>query len=142
MAVKVTNLVKLYTILLLNSRPMHGYEIITEISDNLGRKVSPGQIYPFLQNLEKNKYIIHSATQEREKKQYHLTPSGKKFVAEILEKFGSVIDSFIASKVRTCIHCDAKVLGLGHIEKIKGKNLVFCCPYCAASYKKGEKHTC
>ncbi len=136
MAVKITNMVKFYTILLLNSKPMHGYEIIMEIGDKLGRKISAGQIYPFLQSLEKNKYVTHGAPEEREKKQYRLTQAGRKFVTEMIEKFGSVMDSLIESKVRVCIHCHAKVLGLGHVENIKGANLVFCCPYCAASYKK------
>ncbi|MBS3109547.1 PadR family transcriptional regulator [Candidatus Woesearchaeota archaeon] len=136
MAVKITNMVKFYTILLLNSRPMHGYEIIMEIGDKLGRKISAGQIYPFLQSLEKNRYIVHGTPKAREKKQYRLTPAGRKFVLDVIEKFGGVLDSLIETKVRVCVHCRARVLGLGHVEKIKGASLVFCCPYCAASYKK------
>ena len=136
MAVKITNMAKFCTLLLLNFKPMHGYEMIKELSLKLGKKVSPGQIYPFLQNLEKNHYIEPGKTGEREKKQYHLTPKGKKFVSEMLEKFGNVLDHFIESKTRVCVHCRAKILGLGHAENIKGKNLIFCCSYCAASYKK------
>lgn len=135
-AIKITNMVKFYTILLLNSRPMHGYDIIKEISEKLGKRVSAGQIYPFLQSLQKNGYIQHGKLGEREKKAYHLTSRGKVFVADMLEKFGDVLDTIIESRVRTCTHCRARILCLGHIEKIKGRNTIFCCPYCAASYKK------
>lgn len=136
MAVKVTNLVKFYTVLLINSKPMHGYDIIKEISEKLGKKISPGQIYPFLQSLEKNGYVLHGKPDERDKKEYHFTPSGKKFVSEMIDKFGSVMEAAIETKIKVCVHCGAKILGLGHAEKIKGKMLMFCCPYCAASFKK------
>jgi PadR family transcriptional regulator PadR len=140
MEVKVTNMVKFYTLLLLNSRPMHGYEIIKEIGERLGRKISAGQIYPFLQSLEKRGYVQHGKPEEREKKRYHLTAGGKAFVVDMMAKFGSVIDAVIESKVNACVHCGAKIYGIGHAEKISGKRLLFCCSYCAASYKSGKRH--
>jgi DNA-binding PadR family transcriptional regulator len=139
MAVKITNMVKFYAVLLLNHKPMHGYEIIMEIGDKIGRKISAGQIYPFLQSMQKNGYLVHGKPEEREKKLYHLTPKGKKFVAEMIGRFGGIIEGIVESKAKICVHCNAKVLGDGHVESIKGKNLVFCCCYCAASYKSGRR---
>jgi DNA-binding PadR family transcriptional regulator len=139
MAIKITNMVKFYTLLLVSSKPMHGYDIIMEISDKLGRKISAGQIYPFLKTLEKNGIVVHSKPGEREKKKYHLTKKGKKFVLDVTTKFGAVLDVLVQNNLKICEHCKAKILGLGHVVQLKGRSLVFCCPYCAASYFEGKK---
>jgi len=40
---KVTNLVKFYTLLLLQEKQKHGYEIIKEMSAKINKKVSAGE---------------------------------------------------------------------------------------------------
>ena len=140
MNVKVTSMVRFYTLFLLSRKPMHGYDLIKEVGEQLGTKISASHIYPFLQVLEKSKYISHEKPGAREKKKYHMTPEGKKFAAEIMSRFSGALDAAVEAKTHVCVHCDAKILGIGYCETIKGKRLNFCCSYCAASYKKGTLH--
>src|SRR3989344_1511844 len=53
--VKVTNLIKFCTVILLNKEPKHGYEIIKELKSQFGKEISASHVYPFLSTLEKNK---------------------------------------------------------------------------------------
>jgi len=132
---KVTNLVKLYALLLLYERPKHGYELIKEIGSRLERRVSSGQIYPFLGRLEKSKYIASGKRGERDKNVYHLTDEGRVFVKRMLTRFGGLIDIAIEPRVTVCAHCGCKLLSGGYKEKIAGKDLMFCCCHCAKSFK-------
>jgi len=134
--IKVTNMVKFYALGMLYEGPKHGYEIIKTISERLNKKVSPGQIYPFLAKLEKNKLIISGKKGERDKKAYSLTPAGKKFVQGMLHKFGDLVELAIEPNLTKCAHCGCEVFKGGHREKVKGKELAFCCKHCAASFKK------
>jgi len=133
--IKITNLVKFYTILLLSDGPKHGYEIIKETGDKLGKRASSGEIYPFLKKLEKQKLIKSKEVGERDKKVFYLTQAGKKFVENMLNKFSNLLDIAVGKKITTCPHCSCKIYGGGHKERIKGKELVFCCHNCANSYK-------
>lgn len=133
---KVTNIVKLYTILLLYEGPKHGYAIIMSVGEKLGRRISPGQIYPFLKKLEEYKYVEHKGAEEREKKVYSLTEKGKEFVNSMLSRFGSLIDIAIEPRLKVCAHCGCKLYSGGHKERIGKKEIMFCCMHCAASYKK------
>lgn len=133
--VKVNNLVKFYVLLLLNESPRHGYEIIKEVGEKIGKKVSAGEIYPFFKLLKKHGHIESRKIGAREKKVYYLTKDGKKFVKKILERFGSLIDIAIEPKLTVCAHCGCKVYKSGYTERIKKKPLTFCCVHCAKSYK-------
>lgn len=134
--VKVTNLIRFYVLLLLNERSMHGYEIIKEVKEKTGKKVSPGEIYPFLKILKKHGYIKSRKIEAREKKVYYLTKGGKSFVRRMLDRFGGLIDIAIEPRLTVCSHCGCKIYEGGHKERIKGKKLVFCCHHCALSYKR------
>ncbi|MDO8537591.1 MAG: PadR family transcriptional regulator [archaeon] len=138
--VKITNLVKFYAVLLLLEKPRHGYELIKEIGQRMEKKVSAGQIYPFLSLLEKNKLIKFKATGERDKHVFSLTPKGKTFSQKMLSRFGSLIELSLQPRISVCAHCACKVLEGGHKEKIKGKETTFCCCHCAESFKKTHKH--
>jgi DNA-binding PadR family transcriptional regulator len=46
------------------AKPTHGYQIFDELEEKLGRRVSPGLIYPFLGQLEKRKLLARALTQE------------------------------------------------------------------------------
>ena len=133
--VKVTNLVKFYTILLLNKRSMHGYELIKELEDCLVKKISVSHVYPFLKTLKNNKLITLIDSGKREKKEYALTKRGKKFANDMINKFSIMVDSTVQKKVKKCAHCGCKVYEGGYKEKIKGKQLNFCCIHCAKSFK-------
>ena len=134
--IKVTNLVKFFVILLLNEGPKHGYEIIKDVGLRLGRRPSPGQIYPFLKQLEHIGYIQSRGREEREKKIFYLTSKGKKFVDNLSERFDSLIGIIIKPRLTICSHCRCEIYRGGYGAIIKGKKLTFCCIDCAKSYKK------
>ena len=102
MAVKITNLVKFHTLLLLAEKPKHGYDIIKELEQNMERKISAGQIYPFLKELKGNNYIDFKEEEEREKKVYYLTTEGKKFVKGMFSRFGDLIHHAISNELTKC----------------------------------------
>ncbi len=134
-SVKVTNIVKLYTVLLLAEGPRHGYEIIKRVGHQLGKTVSPGEIYPFLRSLKERNFVTVSSRDKREKKIYSLTKDGRKFVKSVIDKFAGVIDIAVEPRITTCAHCECEIYRGGYKEKIKGKMLTFCCKHCAKSFK-------
>ncbi len=73
---------------LLDERPMHGYEIITELeSRSDGRwRPSPGSIYPTLDRLE-DRGVLTSAEVDG-KRQFTLTDRGRQTLAEIRDTQG------------------------------------------------------
>lgn len=133
--IKINNLIKLHTLLLLSRRKIHGYDIIKALQQNFGAKISASQVYPFLAILKNKGYIGYSKTDKREKKDYSLTKEGREFVRRISTKFASIIDFAVQSKVRTCAHCGCEVYKGGYEEKKKGRTLYFCCMNCARSYR-------
>src|SRR3954453_6347449 len=70
---------------LLDDRPMHGYEIITELEERTGGRWRPsaGSIYPTLQLLEDEGLVTAEEVDGR--KVYSLTDSGKEAVPERTE---------------------------------------------------------
>ena len=134
--IKITNMAKFCTVYLLANGPKHGYELMKELEEKLGRKISASNVYPFLEVLIKNKLIKIQKTGKREKKVYVLTNEGKKFTKNMFSRFGDLIDIAIEPKLTTCAHCNCKVYKGGYTEKIKNKVLKFCCMHCADSYKK------
>jgi PadR family transcriptional regulator PadR len=89
--VKVSNIQKeaqtkltkglLYIIVLhfLDTKPMHGYQMITKIRRSFGVYFGPSTIYPYLASLEKKGYIESrwNMKGERPRKVYELTSQGK-----------------------------------------------------------------
>jgi len=67
---------------LLDDRPMHGYELITELEERTGGRWRPsaGSIYPTLQLLEDEGLVTAEEVDGR--KVYSLTDSGKEAVPE------------------------------------------------------------
>ena len=67
---------------LLDDRPMHGYEIITELEERTGGRWRPsaGSIYPTLQLLEDEKLVTAEEVEGR--KVYSLTDAGQKEAPE------------------------------------------------------------
>ena len=80
--------VRVAVLTLLDERPMHGYELITELETRSeGRwRPSPGAIYPALEKME-----LHGAVTSTEvdgKRQFSLTDRGRQMLAEIREAQG------------------------------------------------------
>jgi DNA-binding PadR family transcriptional regulator len=71
---------------LLDDRPMHGYEIITELEERTGGRWRPsaGSIYPTLQLLEDEKLVTAEEVEER--KVYSLTEAGKEAAPDRTEE--------------------------------------------------------
>jgi DNA-binding PadR family transcriptional regulator len=70
---------------LLNERPMHGYEIIGELSDRTEGlwRPSPGSIYPTLQLLEDEGLVVAQVDDSAGKRRYNLTEAGQGAAAEV-----------------------------------------------------------
>lgn len=134
--VKITNMVKFYTLALLYEKPRHGYEIIKNLSNALNKGVSAGEIYPFLELLNKNNYISFKTAKLRGKKTYHLTREGRNLVKELFVRSGALANALIESRLEVCAHCNCEIYKGGVEEVIKGRTLRFCCKYCAKSYNK------
>jgi DNA-binding PadR family transcriptional regulator len=133
--VKITNMVKFYTLTLLYEKPRHGYEIIKNLSNSLEKEVSAGEIYPFLDLLNKNNYVSFKTEKSRGKKTYHLTKEGRNLVKELFSRSGNLAVALIESKIEVCAHCNCEIYKGGYEERIKSRILKFCCKYCAKSYK-------
>jgi len=135
---KLTNLTKFYTLMLLNEEPRHGYEIIEELGKKLGKKPSPGQIYPLLKKFRKSKLISQKIVKvgEKRRKVYTLTAEGRTAADRMLANFSDIVSAILEPKLTKCAHCGCKVYEGGHRERIGGKLLMFCCVHCAGSYKR------
>jgi len=90
----LTNPTKLYVLLMLHESDMHGYQLIEEFKRRLGKKLSPGQIYPLLKlMMEKNLIDVYEEFQgKRKRKIYTLTKKGKDFCEEKVEKLKEMFD--------------------------------------------------
>ena len=77
-------------IALLAEQPMHGYQIIQEISQRSGGswKPSPGSVYPTLQQLEDEGLV--RAQEQDGRRVYRLTDEGQRVAGERAEEFASL----------------------------------------------------
>ena len=132
--IKINNMVKFYTLCLLANEPKHGYDLIQELKEKLERRISASNVYPFLNTLRKNKLIKFDKVGKRDKKTYYLTSEGKNFTKQMFSKFGDLINIAIEPRITIC-PCGCKIYSGGHIEKIKGKIMKFCCSHCAKMFK-------
>ena len=132
---RVTNMAKFYMLLMLSEKPVSGYDMIKGIGERLERKISPGQVYPFLSKLQASKYIKTGEPGPRERKTYSLTNEGRAFVKKMLLHFGELVDIAVEPRLTVCAHCGCKVYEGGYREKINGREVVFCCVHCAKAFK-------
>lgn len=90
---------RLYVLALLEQRPMHGYEVITALSDRFGGTYRPsaGTIYPRLAQLEEDGLVRRTEGDRRST--YELTDSGR---LELDERRGELaaLEEGIADTVR------------------------------------------
>ena len=90
----ITNPTKLFVLLMLQESDMHGYEIITEFMRRLGKKLSPGQIYPLLARMMKKGLVdfYEEYQGKRKRKIYTLTQKGKEFCEEAVNRLKELFE--------------------------------------------------
>ena len=71
---------KYAALMVLKEQPLHGYAVIKAIEEKYAYQPSPGVVYPTLQMLEDQGYVV--MTQQENKKVYALTDQGKRCLEE------------------------------------------------------------
>lgn len=127
------NISNMHILIELLHGPKHGYELMKGVEEKMGKKTSPGQVYPFVKKLSKKGYVT-AKKGGRGRKTYSLTPKGRAFAKITLARLDAIIEASVEAKVRKCAHCSCEIYRGWHTEKIKGKDMIFCCKGCAASY--------
>lgn len=133
----VSDFSRFYILMIIFEQPRHGYEIITEYTKRIGKKISAGLVYPFLQKLVDNDIISYKSEMvgKKERKIYELTETGKLFTKKLFLRFSNIVSSALEPSMNVCAHCGCKVYEGSHMEIIDGKEIVFCCIHCANHYK-------
>ena len=87
-----------YYILLALRKPNHGYGIIQEVEELTNGRVQlgAGTLYGALQTLEKRAWIeLYSEDDSRKKKEYIITPLGRKAFEKELERLKELVNNSI-----------------------------------------------
>lgn len=76
----------------LNEKPMHGYDLIKNLDEESSGfyRPSSGAIYPLLQTLEDQGYIL--GEEQEGKRVYSIASNGKEFLKESEQKVKSIIE--------------------------------------------------
>jgi len=132
---------RLIALAMLFGGPMHGYQILEQLEVRLGRRISPGLVYPFLRQLEQRKLLRHRNVQigRKTKKVYELTADGKKFCMSIFRRVTTMVSQAIEPTLNACAHCGCKLYEGGHIEEVDGREMTFCCIHCAHTYLRNRQ---
>jgi len=133
----VSDFARLYVLTILYEGPTHGYGILSKFQSRVGKKISPGLIYPFLQKLEDRGLITYASEMvgEKERKVYTLTDEGRQLCTQLFRRFAGIVSTAIEPSLNICANCGCKVYEGGHREIINGVETGFCCVHCARSYK-------
>jgi DNA-binding PadR family transcriptional regulator len=134
----ISDFARFYILMILYEGPTHGYGILRKFESRVGRKISPGLVYPFLQKLEERGLIVYTVEMvgEKERKIYKLTDEGTALTNRLFRRFAHLVSVAIEPSLDVCAHCGCKIYEGGHREVIDGEELVFCCVHCAGSYKE------
>ena len=127
-----------YVILMLNEKPLHGYGLMKGFQNRTGKKLSPGTLYPLLQELEKKKLVTQKQEDVGKKRKivYSLTKKGEKFSDRLFKRFAAITVSALGSSLEVCASCGARVYEDAHHEEVDGNELAFCCVHCAKAFKQ------
>jgi len=133
----ISDFSRFYILTILYEGPEHGYGILRKFQTRVGKKISPGTVYPFLQQLQERGLISVESQMigEKEKKMYTLTEEGRRFSHGLFKRYAGMVSAAIAPSLDTCPHCGCKIFEGGHKEIIREKEMVFCCVHCAGTYK-------
>jgi DNA-binding PadR family transcriptional regulator len=80
--------------------PVHGQWIVTELRRH-GYEISPGTLYPLLNRMERMGWLKAKADPQggrRARKDYRLTPIGKKILATIREQIEELYEEVVLGK--------------------------------------------
>lgn len=135
----VSDFSRVYILTILHEGPVHGYEIISKFKKVIGKDVSPSLVYPFLKQLEQKKLVKYTLKPvgAKKKKVFELTEEGLEFSEQLFKRFSELISVALEPSLSVCAHCGCKVYeSSGYVERIRNKELTFCCIHCAASYKQ------
>jgi DNA-binding PadR family transcriptional regulator len=114
----ISDFARFYILTILYEGPTHGYGIIRKFKSRVGKKISPGLVYPFLQRLEERGLASQNSEMvgEKERKVHYLTEDGTALCNRLFQRFANLVS-----------------VG-GHRQAVNREELVFCCSHCAASY--------
>jgi DNA-binding PadR family transcriptional regulator len=134
----VSDFSRFYILTILYEGPSHGYSILSKFKKRIGKQISPSLVYPFLSQLEKKGLVKHSLKPvgEKKKKVFELTDKGRELCKMLFKRFSALVSVAIEPSLEVCASCGCKVYEGGHREKIKGKEMTFCCVHCAESFKR------
>lgn len=134
----VSDFSRFYILTILYEGPQHGYSIISKFRKRIGKQISPSLVYPFLSQLERKGLVKHSLKPvgEKKKKVFELTEKGRELCKQLFKRFSTLVSVAIEPSLEVCASCGCKVYEGGHRERIKGKEMTFCCVHCAQSYKR------
>ncbi len=137
----ISDFSRFYILTILYEGPDHGYGILRKFKARVGKKISSGFVYPFLQQLEEKGLVKHARKPvgEKERKIFELTQEGRELCVGLFKRFAELVAIAIEPSLYVCAHCGCKVYEGGHREVIDGKETAFCCMHCARSYKEEKK---
>ena len=97
------NLLDLIILQVLETHPVHGYEIMTTIRKNFGVNFGASTIYPLLNTLERKKYIksAWNMDSDRPRKVYELTADGKAMLDYTASSLRAVCKTFAKNSLQT-----------------------------------------
>ncbi len=132
----ISDFARFYILTILYEGPTHGYGILRKFQSRVGKKISPGIVYPFLQRLEEKGLVDQNIEMvgEKERKVHHLTEEGTALCNRLFQRFAHLVAVAIEPSLDVCAHCGCKIYEGGHRQTVEGEELVFCCSHCAASY--------
>ena len=135
----VSDFSRFYMLTILYEGPEHGYGILRKYKERVGKKISPGTVYPFLQQLNGKGLISVESFMigNKEKKLYSLTDEGRIYARAMFKRFYGIVSAAIEPSLDICPHCGCVVYKGGHKEMVEGKEQVFCCVHCAQAYIQG-----
>jgi DNA-binding PadR family transcriptional regulator len=132
----ISDFARFYILTILYEGPTHGYGIIRKFKSRVGKKISPGLVYPFLQRLEERGLASQNSEMvgEKERKVHYLTEDGTALCNRLFQRFANLVSVAIEPSLDVCAHCGCKIYEGGHRQAVNREELVFCCSHCAASY--------
>lgn len=133
-----TDLVRCAALMFLCEKPLHGYAIIEALQERLGRTVSPAIVYPFLAQMLAARYLTSKTEKVGSKTRtvYSMTPKGRKFSQTVFSRLSQIVSTAIEPNILHCTNCGCKLYEAGHMEKIAGRQITFCCVHCSRAYKR------
>jgi DNA-binding PadR family transcriptional regulator len=80
--------------------PKHGYALITDVEEHAGKRLGPGTLYGIVGRLEAAGYIRPLEVEDRGRRPYRITATGKRAFEERLlhlQRYGKALRTLAAS---------------------------------------------